>query len=397
MRNYLRLFLSVISIASMIIAIGWLGYQRLDKHEKPHPGKERSPAVPVEIAPITHGSIALTRLFHGTLQARAEFVIAPKISGRIERLWPELADSVSLGEVVARLDNAEYQQAVTQAEADVSVARANLAEAQSLLKIAERELQRNDQLQARGVGSAAQRDNAQAAQLASSAHVQVTQAQLTRAQAQLAQARIRLGYTEVRAEWQEGAAQRVVAERYVDVGETVTAHTPLLRIVELDPITVVFHLTESEYPTLRPKMPVSLSTDAYPKQQFAATIERIAPVFSETTRQARVEASVANPDGLLKPGMFARVNVVLKTVDDAIIVPQQALTRRDGNQGVFVVNQAHNSVSWRPVTVGIVQGQQAQVSGLEPNGEVVIMGQQWLKDGAAILLPEPPVVSLDKS
>ena len=149
----------------------------------------------------------------------------------MEQLNVDLADSVTRGQVVAVLDDAEYVQAVARARADLEIARASNAEAHSLLKIAERELKRIDQLRERGVSSESQRDAAMAEQLAQQALVKVTKAQIASAEADLEAARIRLGYTQVTAGWHGGNEQRVVAERYVDEGETVAANAPLLRIV----------------------------------------------------------------------------------------------------------------------------------------------------------------------
>jgi RND family efflux transporter MFP subunit len=206
------------------------------------------------------------------------------VSGRIEQLSADLADIVTRGQLVAKLDDAEYVQALAQAEAGLAVAKANLSEAESLLKIAERELERLDKLRERGVSSESQRDAAKADQLAKQAHVQVTTAQVTRARAELETAHIRLGYTEVTAGWRGGDDRRVVAERYVDEGETVSANAPLLRIVELDPITAVFFVTERDYALLQPGQSAVLSTDAYPDESFQGRITRIAPVFRESTR-----------------------------------------------------------------------------------------------------------------
>jgi len=344
--------------------------------------------VPVEVASIERGAIELRRSFTGTLEAAAEFVVAPKVSGRIEQLSVDLADTVTRGQVVARLDNDEYVQSVRQAEADLAVARANLAEAKSLLTLAERELQRIEDLRKRGMTSASQEDAAKADQLAKQAHVEVTQAQVARAEAQLQAARIRLSYTEVSAGWSGGNEQRVVAERYLDEGQTVSANAALLRIVELDPVTAVFFVTEQDYARLQPGQQVELSTDAYPDESFDGRIVRIAPVFRESTRQARVELRVANPELRLKPGMFVRATVVLEQVADATIVPEQALVKRDGQHGVFSVAEDGRSVAWRPVQVGIREGQRVQVSGADIGTQVVILGQQLLDDKSPISIAE---------
>ncbi len=99
-------------------------------------------------------------------------------------------------------------------------------------------------------------------------------------------------------------------------GKPSAANTPLLKIVKLNPITAVIFITEKEYAGLQTGQQVSLVTDAYPDRVFAGVIERIAPVFREATRQARIEVQVDNSDLQLKPGMFVRATVVLDRVDE---------------------------------------------------------------------------------
>jgi RND family efflux transporter MFP subunit len=377
-----------IRITLILVAAGLVAglvQQRLESLADAPSGRgETKRAVPVEVAAIEQGPIELRRSFAGTLEANAEFVVAPKVSGRIEQLSADLADIVTRGQLVAKLDDAEYVQALAQAEAGLAVAKANLSEAQSLLKIAERELERLDKLRERGVSSESQRDAAKADQLAKQAHVQVTTAQVTRARAELETARIRLGYTEVTAGWRGGDDRRVVAERYVDEGETVSANAPLLRIVELDPITGVFFVTERDYALLRPGQSAALSTDAYPDELFRGHITRIAPVFRESTRQARVELQVDNPQLRLKPGLFVRATLVLEQVQEATIVPEQALATRDGHSGVFVLAADGQSVRWREVRVGIREGNRVQVMGEDLTTQVVTLGQQLLDDNSRV-------------
>ncbi|MGD2111984.1 MAG: efflux RND transporter periplasmic adaptor subunit [Gammaproteobacteria bacterium] len=376
-------------IVALAIAavLAWLVMQRLLEGDvQDGGGHGGGRAVPVEVAFIEHGPVELRRTFTGTLDASAEFVVAPKIGGRIVDMLVDLADSVTRGQVVARLDNAEYVLAVTQAEADLAVAQANLAEARSQLTIAERELQRLDLLRERGVTSESQFDVAKADQLARKAHVEVTRAQVTRARAALETARIRLGDTEVSADWSGGSTQRLVAERYLDEGETVAANAPLLRIVELDSLIAVFFVTERDYALLRTGQRAEIGTDSFPDEVFTGEIVRIAPVFRASTRQARVEVRVDNPQLRLKPGMFARISLVLERVEEGLLVAEQALVTRDGRSGLFVVAADGASVAWREVSVGIRQGDRVQVSAENLDGRVVILGQQLLKDGSRIAI-----------
>jgi RND family efflux transporter MFP subunit len=371
-------------LAAVVAALAWVGNGRIQDLAKKPARRGDAGAVPVEVAAIERGPMEHRRTFTGTLDPKAELVVASKVGGRIEQLNVDLADMVSRGQQVAKLDDDEYLQSVAQAQADLAVAEANQAEAESLLDIAERELERVEKLQQRRVASESQRDIAKADQLAKNAHVKVTRAQVARSEASLEAARIRLGYIKISADWRGGNDQRIVAERYVDEGETVAANAPLLRIVELNPIIAVFFVTERDYALLRNGQAVSLRTDAHPGEVFKGSIARIAPVFRESTRQARVEVGVDNADLRLKPGMFVRATVVLDRVEDATIVPAQALVRRGGRDGVFVIADDGKSAIWREVQVGFRQGARVQVSGEGLNGPVVTLGQQLLDDNSAV-------------
>jgi RND family efflux transporter MFP subunit len=376
----------LVVLAGTVIGVWlWLGPQR-NRTDKARQEASSQPA-PVEVASIERGPMELRRTFSGALEAPGQFVVAPKVSGRVERLTVNLADSVSRGQVVAELDNDEYVQAVAQSRAELAVARANLVEAESALEIAGRELDRVIRLRERGVASEANLDTARANRLAKKARLEVARAEVTRAEASLETARIRLGYTRITADWSGGKGSRVVAERYVDEGQTVSANTPLLRIVELDPVTGVIFATEKDYGKLQPGQGVTLTTDAYPGESFDGRILRIAPVFREATRQARVEISVKNPGHRLKPGMFIRATVVLDRVADAVIVPEQALTSRNNRTGVFLVDDDGRSVVWREVRVGIREGGRVQLLGEELSGRVVTLGQQLVDDGSPIVIP----------
>ena len=345
-------------------------------------------AIPVEVTPIERGPITLRRTFNGTLEARAEFVVSPKVGGRVERLAVNLADTVKRGQVVAELDDAEYVQAVVQAGADLAVSKANLVEAGNALGIADREFERARTLMQRGVASESQFDTVSAERSAKRSQLEIAKAQLARAEALLETANIRLGYTRVTADWTGGEDERLVAERYIDEGHTVSANTALLLIVELDPITGVIFVTEEDYARLHPGQTVMLSTDAYPGEEFAGVIDRISPVFRQDTRQARVELTIANQGLRLKPGMFIRSTVELARLAEATIVAEQAITSRDDRTGIFVVNEEKGTVSWRPVRVGIREEGRVQIEGDGLSGRAVSLGHQLIEEGSPVIMPE---------
>lgn len=424
-------------LLAALAGLGWAVKWRLDSQVAGGGGPRggAGPA-PVEVAEVERGEIKLRRTFSGTLEPFAEFVVASNVGGRIERLNVDLADRVEKNQVVAELDDSEYEQAVKQAEADVAVATANIKQATSALVIAERELERVQSLRSDGVASEAQLDTAKANVFAKEADLAVATAQAQRATAVLNAAKIRKEYTQVKATWgKEKPADRdsladgsdaatppltspppeefggvprdeapesksatnaadadryryrYVAERFVDEGDTVSANTPMLSIVRLNPIKGVVFTTEKDYSQLSPGQSVSLTTDAYPGRTFAGRIVRIAPVFRQSSRQARVELAIENDSLELKPGMFVRAEIVLATEADAVIVPVDALTTRDKQAGVFIVNEADNTVTWRPITVGIREGERVQVIGEGVEGRVITLGQQLIGDGSEITIP----------
>lgn len=377
-------------------ALGWIAYTALQDRGQSDQGRQVTAPAPVEVAPIERGSITLKRTFSGELEALAEFLVAPKVGGRIERVLVNIADVVRRGQVVAELDNAEYVQAVAQAEADLAVARANRSEAESTLEIAQREFERTDSLRRRGIASDSEFDAARQTLLARQAQLKVAEAQVMKFESALASANIRLGYTMVTAEWTGGDDQRVVAERYVNEGQTVAANTALLMIVDLDPIVGILFVTERDYAYLEPGQSVALTTDAFPGESFTGRIVRIAPVFRTATRQARIEMTIDNPGNRLKPGMFISASVALSRVDDATIVPEQALTRRRDRNGVFVVSEDGGSVVWREVEVGIRDGGRVQVEGQGLTGRVVSLGQQLVEDGTPITIPADQETATDR-
>ncbi len=349
--------------------------------------------VPVEVAAIERGPIERRREFSGSLEASAEFIVAPKVAGRVERIAVDLADPVARGQVVAELDDEELAQAEAQARANLAVARAQASAADKAVEIAKRSYARVLSLRERDIASEQELDAARSSRDEAEAARTVARAEVLRAQAAARAAEIRRGYAQVVADWSDGDEARIVAERLADAGSTIAANAPLLRIVDLDPVIVAVFVTEADYALLRPGLAISVTTDAFPGERFAGEISRVAPVFRADSRQARVEMTVANGDGRLKPGMFVRVRAVLEQLADATIVPAAALVDRDGETVIFVLDEQGATVERRAVEPGIREGERVAVAskdGAPLSGRVVVLGQQQLDDGAAVVIPQAP-------
>jgi RND family efflux transporter MFP subunit len=158
----------------------------------------------------------------------------------------------------------------------------------------------------------------------------------------------------------------------------------LFSIVELDPVIAAIQVTEKDYPRIAIGMAAELKTDAFPGRKFTATVSRIAPIFSEATRQARIELRVPNPEHLLKPGMFSRCTLELDRVENVLSAPEMAITHRNNQTGVFLVTDDNKSVQWIEVEPGLKDGDQVQLIKADISGKVVTLGQQFIKDGSRI-------------
>jgi RND family efflux transporter MFP subunit len=358
--------------------------QRMQSTSDDFTEKQAERLVPVEVATVQRGPLSLYRTFSGTIDPRAQFAVAPKVGGRIQRLLVDVSDPVVRGQVVVEMENAEFKQEVIEAEARLAVAEANRDEAVSRFVIARRQLDRAKTLNDRGIASESAYDSAQAQFLTGQAAVRVAEANVKREEALLRAARIRLEYTQVKADWKQGDNERTVAERFVDEGNTVAANTPILSIVEIDPVIAVIQVTEKDYPFISLGQQAKVQAEGFPGKVFNGTVSRIAPIFRESSRQARMELHVTNPEQLLKPGMFTRCILELDHAEEAISVPEMAITKRNNQIGVFRVADDSASVQWVEVTPGFLSGDQVQLIDSELTGRVVTLGQQLIKDGSRI-------------
>lgn len=162
------------------------------------------------------------------------------------------------------------------------------------------------------------------------------------------------------------------------------ANSAVVSVVTLDPLKAIVFVTERDYAGLQAGQTATITTDSAPGESFEATIERISPVFLETSRQARVELRVPNPDGRLRPGMFARVRIVVRTEEPPTVVPLEAVVTRDGTDVVFALDDGDDTVRMVPVTVTITEGGLAGLAESGFGSRVVTLGQQLLDDGTTI-------------
>ncbi|MDH4257572.1 MAG: biotin/lipoyl-binding protein, partial [Candidatus Aminicenantes bacterium] len=137
----------LIAVAAVIVGlVGWQVYQKAFKSSQGPGVRNQAAPVAVEITAVEKATIRDYGNFTGTLVPKSQFIIAPKISGRLEKLMVNIGDRVTRNQLIAELDNEEYSQQVRQAEADLQVVQANLEESLSSLNMAQRELERTQEL-----------------------------------------------------------------------------------------------------------------------------------------------------------------------------------------------------------------------------------------------------------
>ncbi len=376
----------VFVILILVGLLGWQIYKRASAPRQALPNHENRPAVAVETAPVQTGVIRQLGVYTGSLKPSAQFVIAPRITGRLKRLLVNIGDKVERDQVVVQLIDEEYRLRVEQARAAVEITRAQLAEAGSEYELAKREFERASSLSGKAIVAQSELDVKQARLKGAAAKLAVAKAELSSKLAALKEAEVHLSYTQIRASWRDGSDTRVVGQRFVDEGALLAANAPVATILDLNPIVGVIHVIERDYPKIEIGQPVQVTADALPDKRFSGRIVRLSPILNEASRQALVELEIANPELTLKPGMFIRVEIEFARKPEARIVPITALVKRGGQEGVFVLRPESETVRFVSLTTGIQEGDLIEVLAPPLEGRVVTLGHHMLEDGAKVRL-----------
>ena len=190
--------------------------------------------------------------------------------------------------------------------------------------------------------------------------------------------------------------------RHVEVGQFLTAGTQIVSLTDLSELYANFTVTEKDSGNLKVGQTVRVLVDAYPGRTFEGTITAIEPQISSDTRNIRVQATIANPDHILKPGMFATTTVVLPDKPPVVTVPETAVDYTLYGDSVFLITEKKEddgktsltSVRTFVRTGNRVNGRAEILSGLKLGDRVVAVGQLKLQSGAAVAIstdPAPPI------
>jgi len=383
----MKKFIVTIIILAGIGLLGWQVYEKASVSGSQVRQRRRSPVVAVEISPVKKASIREIGEFTGSLYALSEFRVAPKIAGRLEKILVNIGDRVKGNQLIAALDDEEYKQQVNQAQAELEVTRANLLERRNTLENAKREYDRTAKLRTKKIISESQMDSAESEYKTQQAKLKVANAQVSQKKAALEMAKVRYSYAKIRVPAEGKSNYRVVGERFVDEGAMLAPNTPIVSILDIGILVAVINVIERDYSKIKPGLATVITTDVYPGQAFHGNITRIAPLLKEKSREARVEIEIPNEKRLLKPGMFVRVQTEFQQHENATVVPLTAIVKRNGAQGVFIVDRQEERARFIPVQVGIVNGSQAEILSPQLPETVVSLGHHLLEDNAKVILP----------
>jgi RND family efflux transporter MFP subunit len=364
----------------------WFGYLRYtDKTTMGAVGDANNTPLKVVAETIGTANINETIAVTGSFEALKSVEIIPEITGRLEQLrlpdgtLIDVGVAVKADDIVAVIEHAALDTAVQQGRAGLQTAKASLETAKVTFENAEREKKRMEGLYKGGAIPEQQYDAASTAYDRAKAGLAVAQAGVEQAEAALTSAKVTLDKATIKA-----PITGLVSKKYTDEGNMVGPTTPLIRIVQIETLKVLGGVSERYLRDLVPgETTVHIKTDAYPEDEFQGVVYRVGVAVDTVTRTGQVEIRVPNPDMRLKPGMFARMTIVLQERENVVTVPDSALIREQGNVYVFVANagKAHR----RGVKLGLLQNEYYEMlEGLSVGELVVTRGRRQIEDGQAI-------------
>jgi membrane fusion protein (multidrug efflux system) len=347
-----------IAIMTFAVALGLLIWGISYRNQTPvaqQPGMGGPPALPVEALPVRLDTVIESASAIGTLDANESVVIRSEIAGRVGAIRFQEGQFIKKGEILLDLDPTEFQAQVAQIKATVELNRMNFERAKQLHK----------------------------EELISQQGYDEIETKLKESQASLALAQARLDKTTIRAPFGGRLGLRQVSlGDYVQPGQTV------VNLEDLSSLKVDFRIPEIYLVRVKTGQRVDVQVDAFPDRAFSGKIYAIDPRIEEASRTILIRARIPNPDSQLRPGMFARVSIVLGERANAILIPEQAIVPM--GQDSFVFRVVDGKAALTKIKIGLRRvGEVEILEGLTPKDTVVTSGQMKIRDGATVMILGP--------
>ena len=327
----------------------------------PAGGAGRAPVV--EVAKVESMTLVDETQAVGSLRSRQGVMLRPEVGGRVKQILFSDGQRVRKGQLMVQFEDQLQQAQVAQARAELSIAEANH--------------KRNQELVAQNFISQRSLDE-------SSAALEVSRAKLSLAQATLQRLQVLAPF------------DGITGLKQINVGDYLKDGADMVNVEDMDAVLLDFRLPERFQAKVRAGQKAQLTVDALPGRPFSAIVQAVDPLIEANGRSVGVRGCIDNRQQQLRPGMFARVNAVFGSRDNALVIPEEAIIPQGGRTFVVKVVQGDKPdvrVSERvAVKVGLRQpGKVEIVEGLAAGDTVVTAGHQRLqKDGTAVRVVELP-------
>lgn len=344
------------------LVIGMTGCQKGESNPT-DTQKVQEQGISVAVAAAETGQIARPLVVEGTIAARSEVKILPKMSGRVLEVLIDEGSAVKAGQVLAKIESPELEWQLQQQKAALLTAQANLSNAKS-------NLDRMRTLVEEGAISQQQFESAE------------TQVKVADAQVKQLKAAIRLIETQQQNATVTSPISGVVIERTAEVGVMAMPSAPLFTIAQAGPLELQVSVPEQELAALKVGAPVVVESAAFPGQTFSGKVREVSPAVDPQTRQIRAKIDLGTSN-VLKVGMFVRGTIQTES-RQSLVLPTAAI-QAEGAQA-FVYIDENGKAKRVNIQTGIRDGSKVEVvSGLSAGAPVVIEGGAFLKDGATIV------------
>ncbi len=318
-------------------------------------------AVPVNVEPVTFGSIRDMIGFSGEVKPFVEGFVTSDVSGRVDKILLENGDPVTEGGPIVLLEKERFQIAVQQAEAALQMAEQKEKETQ-------RDFERNKVLADRKVINEKVFDLAETAFASAKSSVKQAKAALDLARLNLERATLK------------APIGGFFVNRQVFPGQGISPGVVAGKVIDLRKVFIEVRIPENIIARIKPGQACSVEGG------FQGKIAHV-DLYADSSRSFLVKILVENPELKLKANMFLKGEIVLSTANEVPLVPIQALVSESGKTFVFSVVQGRGKKN--QVTVVAREGSKAQVEGLDPSVPIVVVGQENLSDGTEVVIPKP--------
>lgn len=344
--------------------------------------------VPVSVMPSRIIGMDRKLDLTGNIRPQLEVDVSFKIPGQIIRdIFVEIGDFVEKGDKIAILETDSIDAKMDQAKAAVELAKANMKQAVTNLGVLKKDEARLKNLYKEKAVSRQTLEHMEAQVKTAMETKKLTLAQIRQAEATLKELTIAYNdHTLV------APITGYISKRHVDKGSMSSPGKPVVTISKEDQLKIVTSLTEKEFVYIKKGMPVKISVDAYPEKVFEGSVTIICPTIDPATRTGELEIHIDNQEKLLRSGMYARINLLLGRKEAAVIY-RDALLNIPGTGDYFVFVVEDGKAVQKNIKTGIHQGLFIEViSGILPGEQIIISGQNRLRDGMTVTVKNENVV-----